>query len=135
MAKLDPAKLKYTQDHEWVSVEGNVALVGVSEHAASLLGDIVYIELPEVGDEVTAGESFGSIETAKAVSELLVPLSGTIKEVNPAISSEADEPAYDLVTSEPLDKGWIVKIEMSDPSEQDALLSWESFLEMIKEEN
>lgn len=108
--------LRYSEDHEWVKVEGGVAVVGISDYAQGELGDITYADLPEVGDDAVAGEDFAALESVKASSELLAPVSGTIVEVNTEL-----EDAPEKINEDPYG-AWIVKIEMSDAAELDALL-------------
>ena len=112
-----PADLKYTKDHEWVKIEGNTATVGITDFAQSELGDIVYVEIETEGEELGQEEVFGSVEAVKTVSDLFMPLSGTIVEFNTAL--EADPEA---VNKDPYGKGWMIKIEMSNPSEADDLM-------------
>ncbi len=121
-----PEDLKYTKDHEWARIEGDVATVGITDYAQSELGDIVYVELPEVGDQTTQGESFGTIEAVKAVSDLFAPLSGEVTEVNTAL---ADQP--EIINKDPYGEGWIIKIKLSNPSEVDELLSKSQYEELI----
>jgi glycine cleavage system H protein len=111
-----PADLKYTKDHEWIRVSGDVAEVGITDFAQQQLGDVVFVDLPEVGRQLTAGESFGSIESVKAVSELFAPMSGQVVEVNPALK---DHP--EAVNSSP-HESWMVKIRLSDPGASSSLL-------------
>ncbi len=111
-----PSDLKYTKDHEWVRIEGDQATVGITNFAQQQLGDVVYVELPEVGAALTTGQPFGTIESVKAVSELFAPLTGTVTEVNTAIK---DRP--DAVNSAPHDT-WMIKVQLTNPSEADALL-------------
>jgi glycine cleavage system H protein len=120
-----PENLHYTKDHEWVRVNGNTAFVGISDYAQDQLGDIVYVEMPDVGDEFSQGEEFGTLESVKAVSEIYLPLSGEIIEVN-----EALEDAPELVNQDPY-SNWIVRIRPSDLSELDALLSVDEYLDML----
>lgn len=124
-----PKELKYSKEHEWVRVEGSSAYIGITAFAQSELGDIVFVELPEVGTEITREESFGSVESVKTVSEIYAPVSGKVIEVNEAL---VDAP--ELVNQSPYEKAWMVKVEMSDPSELDALLSAEQYEEEIKTE-
>ncbi|GMA52522.1 glycine cleavage system H protein [Alicyclobacillus contaminans] len=112
-----PAELKYSKEHEWVKVEGNQARIGITDFAQDELGDIVFVELPEVGTEVRANETFGSVESVKTVSDLFAPVSGKIVQVNGALQ---DSP--ELVNSAPYEDGWMIVVEMSDPGELDALL-------------
>ncbi len=112
-----PADLKYTVEHEWVKIEGNIATVGITDYAQDELGDIVFVELPAEGDEVTQNEPFGTIEAVKAVSDLFSPLSGKVVEVNTALD---DDPM--AINRDPYGEGWMIKIEMTDPSEVEQLL-------------
>lgn len=112
-----PAELKYTKDHEWVKVDGNVATVGITDFAQGELGDIVYVEIETEGESLDQEEVFGSVEAVKTVSDLFMPLSGEIIEFNSGL--EADPEA---VNKDPYGKGWMIKIEMSNPSELDNLL-------------
>lgn len=108
--------LRYSEDHEWVKVEGDIAVIGISDFAQKELGDITYADLPEVDDEVEAGDEFGALESVKASSELLSPVSGKVVEVNPELEDtpeKINEDAYEA---------WIIKVEMSDPAQVDALL-------------
>ncbi|AVP36565.1 glycine cleavage system protein GcvH [Staphylococcus felis] len=123
-----PNELKYSKEHEWVKVDGNVALIGITDFAQSELGDIVFVELPEVDDEVSEGETFGSVESVKTVSELYSPVSGKIIEVNEDLE---DEP--EAVNESPYEKAWMVKVELSDESELDALMDAAAYEEMIGE--
>jgi len=109
---------KYTKSHEWVMVDGDTATVGVTEYAASELGDVVYLDLPEPGTEITAGDAVGTIETVKAVEDLYTPVSGEVLEINAAV---VDHP--ELVNNDPLDAGWLVKVRLHEPGEVDGLLS------------
>jgi len=108
---------RYSQEHEWVLLEGEIGTIGVTEYAASELGDVVFVELPEVGSEVNMGEAVGTIESVKAVADLFAPVSGEIVEVNEAV---ADTP--ELVNTDPLDAGWLMKIRLADTAELDQLL-------------
>jgi glycine cleavage system H protein len=111
-----PAELKYTKDHEWIRLSGEIAEVGITNFAQEQLGDVVYVELPEPGRKITAGESFGSIESVKAVSELFAPMSGEVIEVNPALK---DHP--EAVNATPHET-WMVKVRVSDAQSADSLL-------------
>jgi len=113
-----PGDLKYHQEHTWAKVEGDVATVGITDYAQDQLGEVLFVDLPEVGDTVTQGEPFGSIESAKVASDLYAPISGEIIEVNEALD---DEP--ELVNSSPYEDGWIIKVKVSDPAEEANLLS------------
>lgn len=121
-----PPELKYTKDHEWAKIEGDVVIVGITDYAQGELGDIVYIELPEEGAALAKDEAFGTIEAVKAVSDLIAPISGEVVEVNEAI---ADAP--DVVNSDPYNEGWMIKIKISDSQEIDDLLTGEQYQELI----
>ena len=121
-----PVDLKYTKDHEWIRLSGDAAEVGITDYAQQQLGDVVFVELPDVGRKVTAGESFGSIESVKAVSELFAPASGEVTEVNPALK---DHP--ELVNSRPYET-WMVKIRLADPSAAGALLDSAQYESLVK---
>ena len=123
-----PKELKYTKDHEWARIEGDVATVGITDYAQGELGDIVFVELPKAGSSVSQGDSFGTIEAVKAVSDLYAPLSGVITEVNAAL----DE-APETVNNSPYGDGWMIKIKISDPSEVDNLLSADDYEKLIGE--
>jgi glycine cleavage system H protein len=118
----NPKHLRYTKDHEWARRESGSVVVGVTAHAQEALGDVVYVELPKVGDSVTAGKAFGVIESTKAVSELYAPVSGKVVKVNAALS---DEPS--TVNSDPYGAGWIAEIEPSDPKQLEALLDADAY--------
>jgi len=117
-----PAELKYTKDHEWVRVEGDVATVGVTDYAQSELGDIVYIEIETEGDTLDQEEVFGTVEAVKTVSDLFMPISGEVIEVNAAL---ADSP--ETVNSDAYGEGWMIKVKISDPSQLDGLLSADDY--------
>ncbi|NLC76152.1 MAG: glycine cleavage system protein GcvH [Clostridia bacterium] len=124
-----PNELKYSKDHEWVRVEGNKAVIGITSHAAEALGDVVFVELPEVDDSVTAGEAFGSVESVKAVSDVFSPVSGTVVAVNEAL---LDSP--ELINSDPYGEGWMIEVEMEDASQLEELLSASDYEAFLKEE-
>ena len=117
-----PAELKYTKEHEWIRVEGEEAFVGITDYAQSQLGDIVFVEVETEGDELEAGDTFGSIEAVKTVSDLYMPISGEVLEFN---SELEDQP--DLVNKDPYGKGWIIKIKVDDESQLDGLLSADAY--------
>jgi len=117
-----PSVLKYTKDHEWIKIEGNIATVGITEYAQGELGDIVYVDVDTLDDTVAEGDVFGSVEAVKTVSDLFMPLSGEIIEFN-----EDLEDAPELVNSDPYEKGWMIKIEISDSSQIDDLLDAEKY--------
>jgi glycine cleavage system H protein len=122
-----PTDRKYTKDHEWIRVAGDTAEVGITDYAQRQLGDVVYVDLPDVGKQVTAGESFGSIESVKAVSELFAPMSGEVTSVNPHLK---DHP--EAVNSNPHDS-WMVKVRLSDPASGDSLLDAAAYEALVKE--
>lgn len=124
-----PKELRYSEDHEWVKSEGDKVTVGITDFAQHELGDIVFVELPETGAEVTAGEPFGSVESVKTVSELYAPVSGKVIEVNEELN---DNPEY--VNESPYEKAWMIVIEPSDISEVDKLLTPEQYENMTKED-
>ena len=117
-----PEDLKYTKTHEWVRVEGDIATVGITEHAQSELGDIVFIDLPEVGRVLQVSESFTTVESVKTVSDVYAPVAGEVVEANSMLDSQAE-----LVNSDSYGEGWMLKIKMSDPSAADELLSNEAY--------
>ncbi len=121
-----PAELKYTKEHEWIRVEGEEAVVGITDYAQSQLGDIVFVECETVGDTLGAGETFGTIEAVKTVSDLYLPVSGEVLEFNEALE---DQP--ELVNKDPYGEGWIVKIKLSGEPELDGLLSADAYKEII----
>lgn len=121
-----PAQLRYTKDHEWVKLEGNLATVGITDYAQSQLGDIVFVDIQSEGEHLDLGEEFGAIEAVKTVAEALMPLSGTVVEVNPELESEPQ-----LVNSDPYGEGWMIKIEISNPGEIDELLTAEVYAEIL----
>jgi glycine cleavage system H protein len=112
-----PADLKYTSDHEWIRVEGDVGIIGVTDHAQGELGDVVYVDIPDASATVAMGGTFGSIEAVKTVADLYAPVSGQIIEVNDVNA------APDTVNKDPYGNGWLVKIKLSDPSELDGLMN------------
>jgi len=121
-----PADLKYTNDHEWVRVEGNLAIIGITEHAQSELGDIVYVDIPEDNSDLAAGDTFGTIEAVKTVADLLSPVSGKIVEINNSLND-----APEVVNNDPYNAGWLVKFEMSNPSELDSLMDVDAYKALI----
>ena len=123
-----PSELKYSKEHEWVKVDGNVVTIGITEYAQGRLGDIVFVELPDVDDEINEGDTFGSVESVKTVSELYAPVSGKIIETN-----EELEDSPEFVNESPFEKAWMVKVELDDESQLDELLSAEQYAEMIGE--
>lgn len=121
-----PSELKYTKDHEWVKVEGNEAFIGITDFAQRELGDIVYIDINTVGQEVAKEKEFGTVEAVKTVSDLFMPVTGTVLEVNAELN---DNP--ELVNSDPYGKGWMVKVSLSAASEIDGLLSSDDYKALI----
>ncbi|HAF89142.1 MAG TPA: glycine cleavage system protein GcvH [Deltaproteobacteria bacterium] len=119
----------YTREHEWLRIEGNKAEVGITEHAQKSLGDIVYVELPEIGDEIDAGDEFGSIESVKAVNSLYMPMSGNIIAVNTELK---DSP--ETINEECYDEGWLIRFELSNQEESSELLSSKDYKEFLQEE-
>jgi glycine cleavage system H protein len=122
-----PQHLKYTKDHEWVSVDGDIATIGITNFAQGELGDIVYVEIETVGETLAQEEVFGSVEAVKTVSDLFMPVSGEIIEFNEALEGNPE-----LVNSDPYGAGWMIKVKMSDSSEMDALLSAEVYANMTE---
>ena len=121
-----PANLKYTKDHEWIRVEGEIGVVGITDYAQGELGDVVFVEIPAVGTRLEQGKQFGTIEAVKTVSDILAPVSGEIVEINPAIK---DSP--ELVNKEPYAGGWMLKIKIENKSELDSLLNAAKYQEMV----
>jgi glycine cleavage system H protein len=119
--------LKYTKEHEWVKVEGDVAAIGISDYAQKELGDVVFVELPQVGTLVEQMKPFGVIEAVKAVSDLFAPLSGEVVEVNSQLESQPN-----LINSDPYGQGWIIRIKMKDPKELNALLSSADYRKLVE---
>ncbi len=124
-----PKELRYSEEHEWVKVEGNRVTIGITDFAQSELGDIVFVELPEVGDEISAKEPFGSVESVKTVSELYAPVSGKVVEVNGNLD---DSPEF--VNESPYENAWMVVIELSNPSEVEELMTSEQYEQMINQD-
>lgn len=124
-----PEDLSYTKDHEWVRVKGDQATVGITDHAQHQLGDVVYVELPKAGDKFEASEPFGSVESVKAVSEIYMPLAGSVVEVNDALND-----APEKVNEDPYGEGWMIVMKMDNPSQVDALLTSIEYEDYIKEE-
>jgi glycine cleavage system H protein len=124
-----PEDLHYTRDHEWLRVEKDRGRVGITDFAQQALGDVVYVELPKVGDKFSAGEPFGSVESVKSVNELFIPVSGQVLEVNEAL---ADAP--ELVNTDPYKDGWMITIKITDESEVDSLLSASEYEDFIREQ-
>ena len=121
-----PSDLKYSKDHEWARVDGNICTIGITDHAQCELGDIVYVDIDESLTEVTVGANFGTIEAVKAVSDLLSPVTGKVVEINNGLNAD---PA--VVNSDPYGAGWMIKVEMSNPSEIDNLMSADDYMNFI----
>jgi len=124
-----PEDLHYSKDHEWVRVEGGEAIIGITDYAQNSLGDVVYVELPKAGDEFVANESFGSVESVKAVSEVFTPVAGAVTQINESL---ADEP--EIVNSDPYGQGWMIRVKMSHPGEVDSLLTAAEYEDFTKAE-
>lgn len=122
-----PQELKYTKDHEWVKIEGDIATIGITEFAQKELGDIVYVEVETVGETIEAGAVFGSVEAVKTVSDLFMPITGEIIEFNEELDSSPE-----LVNDSPYESGWMIKVKISDPSQND-LLDAAEYLELVGE--
>lgn len=121
-----PANLRYTKDHEWIALDGNVATVGITEFAQSELGDIVYVDINTKGKALAAEEVFGTVEAVKTVSDLFLPVSGTISEVNPALEAQPE-----LVNSDPYGQGWMVKVTVDNIADVEALMSAEAYSALV----
>ncbi|HVT14056.1 MAG TPA: glycine cleavage system protein GcvH [Fimbriimonadaceae bacterium] len=117
-----PADLKYTKTHEWVRVDGDVATIGITDYAQSELGDIVYVDLPTAGRVLNSGDSFGSVESVKTVSDAYTPVSGEVVEANPALGANSE-----LMNSDPYGQGWMIKVRLSDPSQTASLLDPQTY--------
>lgn len=123
-----PKDYKYTREHEWIQVKGNVGLVGITDHAQEALGDIVFVELPKVGAQINSGKSFGTVESVKAVSELYAPASGKVTEINESLNQSPETINKEANTA------WMIKLELSDPKQADALMSADDYEKFIAEE-
>src|SRR5271165_5323985 len=123
-----PAEYKYTKEHEWLKVDGTTGTIGITDHAQESLGDIVFVELPKVGSEITAGQTFGSVESVKAVSDLYAPVSGTVTEVNEALNNSPEEVNKDAHAA------WMIKVTLKDPAEVGKLLSAADYEQFAAEE-
>ncbi len=121
-----PDNLYYTKDHEWIKIDGDEATIGITDFAQSELGDIVYVDIDTKGKQLAANEVFGSVEAVKTVSDLFLPLSGTITEINPILANQPE-----LVNSDPYGEGWMVKITIADKSDIEKLLSKESYQQLV----
>ncbi len=123
---MAPADLRYTTDHEWVRVEGDTATVGITQYAAEQLGDIVFVELPDVGRALDQAAAFGVVESVKAVSDLFAPVSGDVTETNPGLSGSPES-----VNSDPYGEGWMIRIRITDPSQLDELLDAAAYDDLV----
>lgn len=119
---------RYAESHEWVKVEGDIAVIGISDYAQHALGDIVYVDMPEVGDEIAAGDVFGAVESVKAASDLICPVSGEVVEINEELEDAPEKVNGDAFGT------WIIKVKMSDPGEYDALLDASAYAELCENE-
>ena len=125
-----PEDLHYSKDHEWVRVDGDQAIIGITDYAQNSLGDVVYVELPKAGEEFAANEPFGSVESVKAVSEVFTPVAGEIVKINESL---ADEP--ETVNSDPYGNGWMIRVKMKNPGEVDSLLTAAEYEDFTKAES
>jgi len=123
-----PADLRFTKEHEWVRIEGDTATFGVSDHAQEALGDIVFVELPEIGRSIDAGEAYGVVESVKAVSDVYAPVSGEVIEVNDALEGEPD-----LVNSDAYGAGWIIKVKISENNDDVELMTADEYATFLEE--
>ena len=121
-----PEGLRYSKEHEWVRVDGDTAVIGITDYAQDALGDVVYVDPPEVGSDLTAGDSFGEVESTKSVSELYAPISGSVASTNPDLESEPEK-----LNADPYGEGWICTVTMSDAGELDALMDAEAYQAFI----
>jgi glycine cleavage system H protein len=125
-----PEDLHYSKDHEWVRVDGDQAIIGITDYAQNSLGDVVYVELPKAGEEFAANEPFGSVESVKAVSEVFTPIAGAVVQINESL---ADEP--ESVNSDPYGAGWMIRLKMANPGEVDSLLTAAEYEDFTKAES
>tara|TARA_B000000609_G_C24064643_1_gene288645 strand:+ start:104 stop:487 length:384 start_codon:yes stop_codon:yes gene_type:complete len=123
---MDHKKFKFTKDHEWLNLQGDLAIVGITDYAQSQLGDIVFVEMPELSTNLTASESFGAIEAVKTVADLFAPVSGEVIEINENLDSSPD-----LVNSDPYNEGWIVKLKIDNSDEINELMNYDEYHEYI----
>ncbi|MEE8536939.1 MAG: glycine cleavage system protein GcvH [Acidobacteriota bacterium] len=126
---IDPDNLKYTRDHEWIALEGEVGTIGITDFAQKELGDIVFVELMQAGTVVTAGKEMGTVESVKAVSEVYSPVNGTLEEINGALSSKPE-----LINQDPYGRGWMVRVRLSDPAQVARLMDQSSYEAYLKQE-
>ncbi len=123
-----PSNVKYTSEHEWIRLEGEIAYVGITDYAQDQLGDIVFVDIPTEGETLEKGETFGTIEVVKTVSDLFLPIGGEVLEINPALEENPE-----LVNKDPYGEGWLIKIKPTDVSEMDDLLDAEAYKQTINE--
>lgn len=123
-----PAGYKYTKEHEWLKIDGGTGVIGITDYAQNSLGDIVFVELPKVGSEISAGKTFGSVESVKAVSDLFAPVSGTVTEVNEALNTAPEQVNKDANST------WMIKVNLKDPGEASGLLSTADYEKFVAEE-
>jgi len=123
-----PADYKYTKEHEWLKIDGNTGIIGITDHAQNSLGDIVFVELPKVGQEITAGQTFGSVESVKAVSDLFAPVSGTVTAINEELNTAPEKVNKDA------NNAWMIKITLKDVGESNQLLSAADYEKFVAEE-
>lgn len=121
-----PANLRYTKDHEWISLEGNIATIGITDFAQRELGDIVFVDISTVGKSLNAEEVFGTVEAVKTVSDLFLPVAGTIEEINPILESSPEK-----VNSDPYGEGWMVRMTVSNPADVEALMNAEAYAGLV----
>lgn len=126
---MNPTNLKYTKEHEWVKIEGNKAVIGITDHAQHALGDVVFVELPEAGDSIEAGKPFGVVESVKAVSDIYAPVSGTVIASNAALLD-----APEKVNNDAFGEAWMVEVEIADPAQLEALMDAAQYEEFLQEE-
>ena len=124
-----PEDLHYSKDHEWVRVDGDQVIIGITDYAQNSLGDVVYVELPKAGDEFAANEPFGSVESVKAVSEVFSPVAGTVVRINESLAEEPE-----TVNSDPYGEGWMIRVKMANPGEVDSLLTAAEYEDFTKAE-
>jgi glycine cleavage system H protein len=122
-----PAELRYSSDHEWVRVDGDVVTIGITDYAQDALGDVVFVELPETGLAVSTGDSFSEVESTKSVSDIYAPVTGAVSAVNDVLESQPE-----LLNSDPYGEGWICRISLSDPSELDALMDADAYRKLTE---
>jgi glycine cleavage system H protein len=123
-----PEDLHYSKDHEWVRVDGDIATIGITDYAQNSLGDVVYVELPKVGDEFATNESFGSVESVKAVSEVFTPVAGEVVAINEELNDSPEK-----VNSDPYGEGWMIRVRMKNPGEVDSMLTAAEYEDFTKE--